>query len=79
MIIIIYLVKKFFLRVDWNIPTKDMEITDDYRITSSLPTIHKILKDNPEQLIIASHFGRPKGYTEKYSWKHYPFKNTRLF
>lgn len=63
--------KKVFLRVDWNIPTKDMEITDDYRITSSLPTIHKILKDNPEQLIIASHFGRPKGYTEKYSWKHY--------
>ena len=60
------------VRVDWNIPTtSDYKITDDYRIRSSLLTINRILKDVPNRLIIISHFGRPKGITEKYSFKHY--------
>ena len=69
------------LRVDWNIPTKDIlqvdgvtrqsMITDDSRIRASLPTIEKILKDGCKRIVIISHFGRPKGVTEKYSWVHY--------
>ena len=64
--------KKVILRVDWNIPTdKDHNIMSDFRIVSSLPTIKRIMNDNPERIIIISHFGRPNGYTDKYSWKHY--------
>jgi phosphoglycerate kinase len=59
------------LRVDWNIPTKESVITDDSRIRASLPTIEKILKDGCKRIVIISHFGRPKGVTEKYSWVHY--------
>ncbi len=64
--------KKVMLRVDWNVPTtSDFKITDDYRITSSMPTIHKILGDGASRLVIMTHFGRPSGHTDKYSWKHY--------
>ena len=63
--------KKVILRVDWNIPTKNFKIQDDFRITSSLKTVQRILKDSPERIVIISHFGRPDGKTDKYSWKHY--------
>jgi glyceraldehyde 3-phosphate dehydrogenase len=63
--------KRFILRVDWNIPTKDGLILDDYRIVSSLPTIKRILNYGAKKLIIISHFGRPYGYDEKYSWSKY--------
>ena len=64
--------KKVMLRVDWNVPTtSDFKITDDYRIASSMPTIHKILGDGASRLVIMSHFGRPTGHTDKYSWNHY--------
>jgi glyceraldehyde 3-phosphate dehydrogenase len=71
--------KKVILRVDWNIPTKGNEIVDDYRITSSLPTIQKILEDGAKKLIIISHFGRPNGWDEKYSWKKYLPKLQKYF
>jgi len=58
--------------VDWNVPTTaDFQITDDYRVASSMPTIRKILQDGASRLVIMSHFGRPVGHTDKYSWKHY--------
>ena len=63
--------KNVILRVDWNIPTKDGLILDDYRIVSSLPTIRKILDDGAKKLIIISHYGRPYGLDEKYSWRKY--------
>lgn len=63
--------KKVIIRVDWNIPTKNNEITDDFRIISSLPTIFRILADNPLYVVIISHFGRPDGKTPKYSWSNY--------
>jgi glyceraldehyde 3-phosphate dehydrogenase len=63
--------KKVILRVDWNVPTKNGKITDDYRIVSSLQTIKKILDDGAEKLIIVSHFGRPVGWDLKYSFKKY--------
>ncbi len=53
--------KKVFLRVDFNVPFDEkMNITDDTRIRSSLPTINYILEQGGIP-VIASHLGRPKG------------------
>jgi phosphoglycerate kinase len=63
--------KKALIRVDFNVPLNEkFEITDDTRITATIPTIKKILKDGGA-CILMSHLGRPKdGPTEKYSLKH---------
>ena len=63
--------QKALVRVDFNVPLNDQfEITDDTRMTATLPTIKKILSDGGS-VILMSHLGRPKdGPTEKYSLKH---------
>ena len=59
------------VRVDFNVPLDQYyRITDDTRISATIPTLKKILDDGGS-VILMSHFGRPKnGYEEKYSMKH---------
>jgi len=54
--------KKILLRCDFNVPLdkKTGAITDEGRITSSLPTIRYLL-DNGAAIIACSHLGRPDG------------------
>jgi len=51
--------KKVLIRVDFNVPMKDDKITDDSRITKSLPTI-KYAKERGAKIILLSHLGRVK-------------------
>jgi phosphoglycerate kinase len=52
--------RKVFLRADFNVPMEDGRVTDATRIERTLPTI-EALRKRKGRIIIASHFGRPKG------------------
>lgn len=53
-----------FLRLDLNVPLDNGRITDETRITASLPTI-KYALEKGAKLVIASHLGRPKSAQDK--------------
>lgn len=53
--------KRVLLRVDYNVPIDENgAITDDARITETLPTLRTLL-DKGAALVLMAHFGRPKG------------------
>ena len=52
--------KKVLMRVDFNVPLDDRDITDDRRIRMALESIENVL-DRGGSVVLMSHLGRPKG------------------
>lgn len=70
---------KVFLRCDFNVPMDEfLNITDDRRIRSAIPTIRYCL-DEGCGVVLASHLGRPKnGFEEKFSLEPVAKRLSRL-
>ncbi|KAK4510083.1 uncharacterized protein ATC70_006253 [Mucor velutinosus] len=62
--------KRVLIRVDFNVPLKDGEITNNNRIVQALPTVKYALDQGAAAVILMSHLGRPNGEAvAKYSLK----------
>lgn len=62
--------KRVLVRVDYNVPVKSGVVQDDTRIKGSLPTLRALQEAGAKNIVLMSHFGRPKGGPDaKYSLK----------
>ena len=63
--------KVVLVRADFNVPQDaNLNITDDTRIRSTVPTLRYILENGAKKLVLMSHLGRPDGKpVAKYSLK----------
>ncbi len=58
--------KTIFLRVDYNVPLAKGKVADNNKIKASLPTIKYLLQHNCK-IILATHLGRPTGFSSEFS------------
>lgn len=53
--------KRVLIRVDFNVPLKNGQITNNQRIAAALPTIKLALEKGAKAVVLMSHLGRPDG------------------
>ncbi len=61
--------KRILLRVDLNVPLRNGNILNDFRLQTTLPTIDHIL-DRNGIVVLITHIGRPKNREPELSTKH---------
>uniref|UniRef100_A0A8C4IFY6 Phosphoglycerate kinase n=1 Tax=Dicentrarchus labrax TaxID=13489 RepID=A0A8C4IFY6_DICLA len=61
--------KRVIMRVDFNVPMKDKQITNNQRVKAAVPSIQHCLDNGAKSVVLMSHLGRPDGnpMPEKYS------------
>ena len=69
--------KRVLVRVDFNVPMNDGELSDTTRIERTAPTIREIA-DRGSKVILLSHFGRPKGRDPRISLKRVAVAAARI-
>ncbi len=58
--------KTVLLRADFNVPLKNGKVADNTKIKATLPTIKYLLHKNCK-IVLATHLGRPKGFSSELS------------
>eukprot|EP00301_Raphidiophrys_heterophryoidea_P017403 c2735_g1_i1.p1 GENE.c2735_g1_i1~~c2735_g1_i1.p1 ORF type:complete len:437 (+),score=190.51 c2735_g1_i1:60-1313(+) len=53
--------KRVLMRVDFNVPFANGEISNDQRIVAAVPSIKNVLERGAKSVVLMSHLGRPDG------------------